>query len=84
MQRPPDLRAEVSASGRTNETLFVSLLRLSHKVKTGDILEVHILDNYALNKTTGERYELRPIGDVLPIIEAGDVFKYAKQVGMVK
>jgi len=61
-----------------------SVERLVDKVKTGDILEVHILDNYALNKTTGERYELRPIGDVLPIIEAGDVFKYAKQVGMVK
>jgi 3-isopropylmalate/(R)-2-methylmalate dehydratase small subunit len=61
-----------------------SVERLVEKVRTGDELEVHLLDNYVINKTKGgERYELRPIGDVLPIIEAGDVFKYAKKVGMV-
>jgi 3-isopropylmalate/(R)-2-methylmalate dehydratase small subunit len=61
-----------------------SVERLVEKVRTGDELEVHLLDNYVINKTRGgERYELRPIGDVLPIIEAGDVFKYAKKVGMV-
>ena len=57
-----------------------SVERLVEKVRTGDELEVHLLDNYVINKTKGgERYELRPIGDVLPIIEAGDVFKYAKK-----
>jgi 3-isopropylmalate/(R)-2-methylmalate dehydratase small subunit len=62
-----------------------SVARLVEKVRTGDELEVHLLENYLINKTRGgERYELRPIGDVLPIIEAGDVFKYAKKVGMVK
>jgi 3-isopropylmalate/(R)-2-methylmalate dehydratase small subunit len=61
-----------------------SVNRLVDKVRTGDELEVHLMDNYVLNKTNGQRYDLRPIGDVLPIIEAGDVFKYAKSVGMVK
>jgi 3-isopropylmalate/(R)-2-methylmalate dehydratase small subunit len=61
-----------------------SVDRLVEKVRTGDILEVHLTDNYVINKTKNERYDLRPIGDVLPIIEAGDVFKYAKSVGMVK
>jgi len=61
-----------------------SVKRLVEKVHTGDQLEVHLLDNFVINKTRNERYELRPIGDVLPIIEAGDVFKYAKKVGMVK
>jgi 3-isopropylmalate/(R)-2-methylmalate dehydratase small subunit len=61
-----------------------SVGRLVEKIRTGDELEVHLLENYVINKTkNGERYELRPIGDVLPIIEAGDVFKYAKKVGMV-
>jgi 3-isopropylmalate/(R)-2-methylmalate dehydratase small subunit len=61
-----------------------SVERLVEKIRTGDELEVRLMENYVLNKTKNERYALRPIGDVLPIIEAGDVFKYAKQVGMVK
>ena len=32
-----------------------------------------------LNKTRGDAHEVRPLGDVLPIIEAGDVFTYARQ-----
>ena len=58
--------------------------RLVDKVQTGDELEVHLLDGYALNKTRNERYELRPLGDVLPIIEAGGVFNYAREAGMLK
>jgi 3-isopropylmalate/(R)-2-methylmalate dehydratase small subunit len=61
-----------------------SVERLVEKVRTGDELEVHLTENYVINKSKNERYALRPIGDVLPIIEAGDVFKYAKKVGMVK
>src|SRR6201996_3483617 len=45
-----------------------SVERLVRKIQTGDELEVHITDNYVLNKTRNERHELRPIGDVLPII----------------
>jgi 3-isopropylmalate/(R)-2-methylmalate dehydratase small subunit len=60
-----------------------SVDRLVEKIRTGDELEVRLLDNLVINKTKSETYPLRPIGDVLPIIEAGDVFKYARQVGMV-
>ena len=58
--------------------------RLVDKVRTGDELEVRMMENRVINKTQGTEYALRPIGDVLPIIEAGDVFKYAKSVGMVR
>ncbi len=61
-----------------------SVQRLVERVHTGDELEVHLLDGYALNKTRNERYELKPLGDVLPIIEAGGVFNYAKAAGMLK
>jgi len=61
-----------------------SVERLVSKVRTGDELEVHVIDGYAINKTQNQRYILRPPGEVLPIIEAGDVFKYAKQAGMLK
>ncbi|HVT90511.1 MAG TPA: 3-isopropylmalate dehydratase [Tepidisphaeraceae bacterium] len=61
-----------------------STQRLVEKIQTGDELEVHVMDNYVLNKTRNERYELKPIGDALPIIEAGGVFAYAKEAGMLK
>jgi 3-isopropylmalate/(R)-2-methylmalate dehydratase small subunit len=60
-----------------------SVDRLVEKIRTGDELEVRLMENILINKTRNETYALRPIGDVLPIIEAGDVFKYAKQMGMV-
>ena len=58
--------------------------RLVEKVRTGDELEVHLDDRYVLNKTKNERYGLKPLGDVLPIIEAGGVFNYARAAGMLK
>ena len=61
-----------------------SVERLVEKVRTGDQLEVHLDQQYVLDKTTNDRHALKPLGDVLPIIEAGDVFKYAKQAGMMK
>src|SRR5213078_3147149 len=61
-----------------------SVERLVDKIRTGDELEVHLDEQYVLNKTRNERYELRPLGDVLPIIEAGGIFSYAKQAGMLK
>jgi 3-isopropylmalate/(R)-2-methylmalate dehydratase small subunit len=60
-----------------------SVKRLCDDVRTGDDLEVFALDNYVINHTLGERYDLKPLGDVLPIIEAGGVFNYAKQAGML-
>ena len=58
--------------------------RLVEKIRTGDELEVHLDQQYVLNKTKNERYELNVLGDVLPIIEAGGVFNYAKKAGMLK
>jgi 3-isopropylmalate/(R)-2-methylmalate dehydratase small subunit len=58
--------------------------RLVEQIRTGDELEVHLDEGYLLNKTSGKRHELRPLGDVLPIIEAGGIFSYAKQAGMLK
>src|SRR4051795_12710362 len=34
--------------------------RLVSKIRTGDELEVHLLDGYVLNKTQGTRYTLHP------------------------
>ena len=58
--------------------------RLVEQISTGDELEVHLNDGYLLNKSTGKRHDLRPLGDVLPIIEAGGIFEYARSAGMLK
>lgn len=59
--------------------------RLVEKIATGDEIEVHVTDGYVINKSkNNERHDLKPIGDALPIIEAGGVFAYAKQTGMLK
>ncbi len=62
---------------------FESTSRLVEKIQTGDELEVHLDGPYVLNKTRGEKYELQPLGDVLPIIEAGGIFPYAQKAGML-
>jgi len=33
---------------------------------------------------SGKTFALTPLGDVLPILEAGDVFEYAKASGMIQ
>ncbi len=56
---------------------------LNDKIKTGDELELNVEKNTITDITNGETYQLRSLGDILPIIEAGDIFKYAKQNGMM-
>lgn len=57
--------------------------RLVEEVRTGDECEVDIAKGTLTNKTTGNSYSLRPLGDVKPIIEAGGVFEYARKTGML-
>ncbi len=37
----------------------------------------------ACARTTGDRWPLKPLGEVAPIIDAGGIFSYAKKVGML-
>jgi 3-isopropylmalate/(R)-2-methylmalate dehydratase small subunit len=61
-----------------------SVQRLVEKIQTGDELEVSLANSIVINKTRNEQYALKPIGDVLPIIEAGGVFEFARKAGMLK
>lgn len=58
-------------------------VRLIEKVRTGDELTLDLPNLTLTNQTTGEDYDLKPLGDVKPIIDAGGVFAYAKQTGMI-
>jgi 3-isopropylmalate/(R)-2-methylmalate dehydratase small subunit len=62
---------------------FETDLRLVDKIKTGDELEIDMAKSTLKNLTDGKTYQLKPLGDVAPIIEAGGVFDYAKQTGML-
>ena len=53
-------------------------------VSTGDVCTVDIENGVLTNDTTGERFELNPLGDVKPIVDAGGVFAYARQAGMLE
>jgi 3-isopropylmalate/(R)-2-methylmalate dehydratase small subunit len=63
---------------------FETEVRLVDQVKTGDELVIDIAKCTMTNVSQGGKtYTLKPLGDVAPIIEAGGVFEYAKQSGMM-
>ena len=60
-----------------------SMDHIRSSVKTGDNVELNLEENVLKNLTSGKKYELRPLGDVLPIIEAGGLFQYARSSNMI-
>ncbi len=58
--------------------------RLCEKFHTGDEVELDVSANTIRNVTQNKTFQLKPLGAILPILEAGDVFEYAKKVGMIK
>jgi len=55
--------------------------RLCEKVKTGDIGTLDFdADTLTVNGTT---YSLKSLGEVRPVIDAGGLFNYARQSGMI-
>ncbi len=63
---------------------FECVDRLCEKICTGDELRIDVPGSTLHNLTTGETWQLKPLGEVAPIIEAGGLFAYARQVGMLK
>lgn len=57
--------------------------KLNDKIKTGDELEIDLTENVLKNLSDGKEYKLNPLGDILPIIEAGNIFEYARQNQMI-
>ena len=63
---------------------FESASRLCDTVCTGDELRLAVPASKLHNLTTGEVYELKSLGEVAPILEAGGLFPYARNVGLLK
>ena len=60
-----------------------STRRMVGRIATGDDVEIDFDGSTLTDHTTGETFELKPLGDAKPIIDAGGVFEYAKRAGML-
>ena len=57
--------------------------RLCDVLKTGDVVTVN-LDNATLKiHATGKVYNLKPLGEVRPVVDAGGLFNFARKSGMI-
>jgi len=62
---------------------YESVEKLNNKIKTGDEVTIDLEKNVLRNNTADEEYQLKPLGDILPILEAGNLFEYARQTDMI-
>ena len=62
---------------------FESSSKLNDKIKTGDDVEVDLESSKIINHTSGETYQLRPLGSVYDIVKSGGLFNYARENKMI-
>ncbi len=60
---------------------YDSTVPLSEEIKTGDHVEVDF-DRDEL-RANGKAYPLKPLGEVKPVIDAGGIFDFARQSGLI-
>ena len=58
--------------------------RLCEEFKTGDEAEIDMASNTITRLADGAVFSLKPIGAVAPVIAAGGMFAYAREIGMIK
>ena len=57
--------------------------RLCDLFETGHEVTIDFEQNRLVNHTLGQEYDLKPLGEVGPVIDAGGIFAYARQTGMI-
>jgi 3-isopropylmalate/(R)-2-methylmalate dehydratase small subunit len=57
--------------------------RLCDTLKTGDVVTVDLDAATVTVKATGKVIKFKPLGDVRPVVDAGGLFNYARQTGMI-
>jgi 3-isopropylmalate/(R)-2-methylmalate dehydratase small subunit len=60
-----------------------SVDRLCDILKTGDVVTVDLDAATVTLKENGQVYSFKPLGDVRPVVDAGGLFNYARQTGMI-
>ncbi len=62
---------------------FECAARLVEEIKTGDDLMIDLNANTVTNRSRKKTYDLKSLGEVIEIIEAGNIFEYARKMGMM-
>ncbi|MFO1487739.1 MAG: 3-isopropylmalate dehydratase [Verrucomicrobiota bacterium] len=57
--------------------------RLCDVLKTGDVVTVDLDKATVTVQATGKVYSFKQLGDVRPVVDAGGLFNYARQTGMI-
>ncbi len=57
--------------------------RLCDVLKIGDVVTVDLDAATVTVQATGKVYKFKPLGDVRPVVDAGGLFNYARQSGMI-
>src|SRR5260370_25939403 len=57
--------------------------RLCDILKTGDVVTVDLDAATVTVKQTSKVYSFKPLGDVRPVVDAGGLFNFARQSGMI-
>lgn len=57
--------------------------RLCDALKTGDVVTVDLDKQTVTAQATGKVFSFKPLGDVRPVVDAGGLFNYARQSGMI-
>lgn len=57
--------------------------RLCETIHTGDEVTVDFDKNALVHKPSRKTFELKPLGDVRDVVDAGGLFNYARKTGMI-
>ena len=60
-----------------------SIDRLWDEFATGQEVTIDFESNQLINHTLGKEYQLKSLGEVAPVIDAGGIFAYARATGMI-
>jgi 3-isopropylmalate/(R)-2-methylmalate dehydratase small subunit len=60
-----------------------SMDRLCEVLKTGDLVTVDLDAGTVAVASSGKVFNLKPLGDVRPVVDAGGLFNYARKTGMM-
>ena len=57
--------------------------RLCDTLRTGDVVTVDLDQATVTVESSKQKHSFKPLGDVRPVVDAGGLFNYARQTGMI-